>query len=254
MFEKTNGGEWVVVALSFIIAFISTFSKPIYESSYYIAGVFVGSFIFSLIGLYIIYWIINKVYPKSEDWGIVLWILAMIGIPLIIILILAFAVGFIFGLAGSIDNPSSSPIISVIPTIAPIYPRPLTGTLVSGAIPMGGFGEFTIDNTAGGTDAVVVLTYKGIKNPFSGVFIRRGETYTFHGIKDSIYDLYFNLGDNWDPDAKKFTNHPSYQRFTDDFIFSTTYIEYQTYKVTLYPVVDGNAKTDNVGENDFPKL
>ena len=142
---------------------------------------------------------------------------------------------------------------TTVPT-TPVYPKPLTGKLISGMKLSGGYGELTIDNTRGGSDAVAVLTKSGRKEPVSGIFIRNGDTFTFNGVVDGIYDLYFILGDNWNPDTKKFTNHPSYQRFTDSFDFATTNREYTTYRVTLYGVVQGNANTNNVGENGFPPL
>jgi hypothetical protein len=160
-----------------------------------------------------------------------------------------------------IPYPSKTPITTqttavtkTIVTTIPDYPRPSTGKLISGTQLSGGKGQLTIDNVAGGSDAVAVLTNTGMKDPLSGIFIRQGEKYTFNGIWDGVYDLYFILGDNWNPDQKRFMNHPSYQRFTDKFDFTTTSHQYTTYRVTLYGVTHGNANTNNVGEKNFPKL
>ena len=65
MFEKTTAGEWAVLGLSIIF------------------GIMGGSnfgvvFILSLLYLYIIYWVVTKVYPNSEDWGIILWVIVII--------------------------------------------------------------------------------------------------------------------------------------------------------------------------------
>jgi hypothetical protein len=140
-----------------------------------------------------------------------------------------------------------------------IYPDPPTGTLISGSQLSGGYGELTIDNTAGGSNAVAVFTQLGNKEPLSAIFIKKGDTYTFKQVADGTYELYFILGGNWNPELKKFTTRPIYQRFTDKFTFTTTGftttgLQYMTYKVTLYAVREGNANTDNVKENDFPKL
>ena len=145
-------------------------------------------------------------------------------------------------------------VIHTVVTTTTIFPRPLTGKLISGKQLSGGEGALTIDNTAGGSDAVAVLTNSGRKEPLSGIFIQKGEKFTFNGIRDGEYDLYFILGDNWNPEIKKFMNHPSYQRFTDTFSFTTTSRQYTTYRVTLYGVVQGNANTNNVGESNFPEL
>jgi hypothetical protein len=151
-------------------------------------------------------------------------------------------------------NTQTHTIVTTVATSIPVYPRPPTGKLISGTLPSGGDGQLTIDNTAGGSDAVAVLTNSGMKDPLSGIFIQKGEKYTFNGIWDGGYDLYFILGDNWNPDQKKFMNHPSYQRFTEKFDFTTTSGQYTTYRVTLYGVTRGNANTNDVGEKNFPQL
>lgn len=105
MFEKTTIGEWVAIVLSIVWAVIATFSESTNESGSYIAGTFIGSFVISLIILYIIYWIITKIFPNSNDWGIIAWFFAIVGIGIVIIIIITifFAViaAFIFGMAGS---------------------------------------------------------------------------------------------------------------------------------------------------------
>jgi hypothetical protein len=151
------------------------------------------------------------------------------------------------GVPASVSGMTGTPAI-------PVYPRPSTGTLISGSLILGGEGVLTIDNTKGGYDAVAILTYTGRTEPLSGVFIQKGESYTFRGIRDGVYDLYFILGNNWNPGIKKFMNHPMYERFTDNFDFSTTSTQYTIYRVTLYGVVSGNADTRNVEESNFPKL
>jgi len=91
MFEKTTTGEWVVIGLSILFGIIGSSN-------------FVVVFILSLIGLYILYRVITKVYPKSKDWGIILWIFAIGSISIIIIFIAAIGAAFIYGLAGSGSN------------------------------------------------------------------------------------------------------------------------------------------------------
>jgi len=97
MFEKITVGEWVVLGLSVIIALIFSFSRTLDSSSF-------GIFILSLIVLFIIYWVVTKVYPKSQNWGVIIWVFTIMGIPIIIIFVLAVIAGFIFGLAGDDSN------------------------------------------------------------------------------------------------------------------------------------------------------
>ncbi len=113
--NETTIGEWVVLALSLIYAFIATFSGSTNGSIANTLGVFIGSLILSLIVLYIIYWIIGKLSPGSKNWGFIVWILAMIGIPVVLIIVAA----FIFGMAGSISNTPGSFIPTVVSPVAP---------------------------------------------------------------------------------------------------------------------------------------
>jgi len=147
MLGKTTFGELVVLSLSVIIAFIATFSKPVNESGSYIAGMFIGSFIGSIIILYIFYWIITKIYPKSNDWGIIVWIIALIGIPLLILIILAVLAAFVFGMTGASPAPVQSTEISKLP--APVNSIPAATPVVQ-EIPrpsIQGWKQFTIPQT-----------------------------------------------------------------------------------------------------------
>ena len=101
MLKNTSEGEWVVIILSLIAAIFTTFSKPISESGTYIVGSFIGSIIVFLVIFYVVYFIITKLYPKSKDWGIILWFIAIVGISVALIFLLAIIVAFIFGMAGS---------------------------------------------------------------------------------------------------------------------------------------------------------
>jgi hypothetical protein len=90
MFEKTTSGEWAVLGLSVITAIIATLSRPLDS------GAFGITFILSLIILYIIYWVItNVLYPKSQNWGVILWGIAIVGILIILAIIAAFMYGLV---------------------------------------------------------------------------------------------------------------------------------------------------------------
>jgi hypothetical protein len=147
--------------------------------------------------------------------------------------------------------------VSVSPrptTVKIIFPQPLTGTIIKGTQLSGGEGELKIENNNGRADAVGVLTHTGQKNSIIGVYIRKGTSYTISNINDGTYDLYVLSGENWNPNTKKFESYPSYTRFEDTFPYETTSSEYTTWRVTLYEVVGGTAKTDVVSENNFPDL
>jgi MFS family permease len=118
--NETTIGEWLVLTISLIYAFIATFSGSTNGSIANILGVFMGSFILSLIVLFVIYWIITKLYPKSKYWGIISWILAILGITVVLIIVAA----FILGMAGSISN---TPYSSIPTVVSPLAPSVLSG-------------------------------------------------------------------------------------------------------------------------------
>ena len=168
------------------------------------------------------------------------------------------------------------PIITLPPTLKPttlapltlvpspsttlkiLFPKPLTGFLITGSLLTGGEGELTIDNLQGGSDAIAVLTYFGRKDPIISVYIRSGEIYTIKNIADGNYELYILYGENWNASGKKFENNLRYTRFDDAFQYTTTEttteIKYTTWSVTLYGVIDGNANTEVLSEDSFPEL
>ena len=113
MFENTTTGEWVVLGLSLIFGFI-------WSSN------FVIIFILSLIALFVLYWVITKVHPSSNEWGFVPWVVSLLGISFIILLIIGVGMGY---MAGSHDpeyqwvNYSNYGISFNHPSIIPINTR-----------------------------------------------------------------------------------------------------------------------------------
>lgn len=149
-------------------------------------------------------------------------------------------------------TPTRSQTLTATPTAN--VARPATGTLVSGMVPSGGKGQFTIDNRQGSSDAVAVLTRSGSLAPVVAVYIRKGESYQFGTIPDATYLLYFVLGSDWDPAKKVFLTNPRYQKMVDLFPFTSDWDSYVVASVTLYGVEDGNTSPQGVGKEQFPVL
>ena len=126
------------------------------------------------------------------------------------------------------------------------------GKLVS-AGHLSGRGELTIDNGGSG-DAVVTLS-KGRK-PAVSVYIRKDKKYTVKGVPDGSYAVFFTGGADWDGKARAFGRKCAFQRFEDSLKFSTTRVGdqtlYQTWRITLQPVVGGSARTADVDPSEFP--
>jgi hypothetical protein len=117
-----------------------------------------------------------------------------------------------------------------------------------------GKGELEIDNGLD-LDAVGILSsVKEPKVPIIAVYISAGDSFTITGISDNVYILYFSVGESWDLKSNRFLEKSLYQKFNNQFEFTTTLEEYTTWEVTLHPVVGGEAQTFPVSENQFPIL
>ncbi|MBI5358811.1 hypothetical protein HZB69_04270 [Candidatus Amesbacteria bacterium] len=133
------------------------------------------------------------------------------------------------------------------------------GTVIK-TINSNGLGRLRIDN---GTDYHAIAKLKNNQNRQSvfTVYIQRSSSYTLGGISDGTYELFFHLGNDWDDEKSKFLVNPSYAKFRDDFVFSTTVTEnfdsvrtrYSEFQITLNPVVGGTAKTNTVSRQEFEK-
>jgi len=283
-------GFIVVVILSFFGAGLNVIGEIANETFIAVMIGFIFGFIFYFIIFYIIYWVIGKVYPSSCEWGILMWIFGIIGIVIIIAIVAA----FIFGFLGSVSNASTESPESIVlptpltpknyvnevtlyktidpyafPTRSPttistevIIQRPRTGTIISGYDMYGGKGELKIDNLQGESDVVAILTKSGMKDPLSSVYIRSGEIHSYYSIPDGNYDLYILYGENWNINGKKFEDNIRYVKFEDSFPYKTTkttttheiITDYTTWHVTLYNVIAGNANTETLSEENFPKI
>ncbi|MFF7631609.1 hypothetical protein ACFZB9_00455 [Kitasatospora sp. NPDC008050] len=113
-----------------------------------------------------------------------------------------------------------------------------------------GSGELTVDNSGGTVDAVLTLV-KGGQSAYS-FYVVKGQTAKMTGIEDGTYDMYFAGGFDWDDASKKFTENCDYTKFDDSTDFTTTSSTYSTVKITLQPVVGGNASTSTVPPGTYP--
>jgi hypothetical protein len=132
------------------------------------------------------------------------------------------------------------------------YSRPLTGTFIEEGWGNGP-GKLTIKNDGNDLDAVAVLTYPN-KAVFSAVYIRSRDSFAITGIPDGTYDLYFTLGREWNSSSGNFTLDNSFFEFEGTLPFETTvegdYQYIPAYSVTLYTVINGNAGTNVVNEEE----
>ncbi|MFE7592469.1 hypothetical protein ACFU6K_23965 [Kitasatospora sp. NPDC057512] len=112
-----------------------------------------------------------------------------------------------------------------------------------------GEGVFKVEN--GGTaDAVVSLALNG--KTVHSVFVGKGQHASVDGVEDGTYEVYVSGGADWDSDAKGFTQNCRFTKFEDTFPFETGRTA-TSWEITLQPVADGNAKTNDVDQNAFPQ-
>ncbi|WP_147409072.1 hypothetical protein [Kitasatospora xanthocidica] len=112
-----------------------------------------------------------------------------------------------------------------------------------------GEGVFKVEN-GGKVDAVVSLALNG--KAVHSVFVGKGQHASVDGVEDGTYEVYVSGGADWDSDAKGFTQNCQFTKFEDTFPFETGRTA-TSWEITLQPVADGNAKTNDVDPNAFPQ-
>ncbi|CAM5619784.1 hypothetical protein BOQ63_032515 [Streptomyces viridifaciens] len=122
------------------------------------------------------------------------------------------------------------------------------GTMVSKG-KLRGEGVFKVDN-GGKVDAVVSLVLNG--KAVHSVFVAKGQKASVEGVEDGTYDVYVSEGADWDSATKAFTQNCAFTKFEDIFPYETGSTS-TSWEITLQPVADGNAKTNDVDPNSFPQ-
>lgn len=154
--------------------------------------------------------------------------------------------------AGLTDGSADIPALALPADNQKDGTRPSNGKYIKSR-DLDGQGQLTIDNGSS-RDAVVTIT-KGSK-PAVSVYVRKGKEYTVKRVPDGTYQVYFTGGAGWDGKARAFGRDCAFQRFDQTMGFKTTrtssQVLYQTYRITLQPVVGGNARTNQVDPDEFP--
>jgi hypothetical protein len=116
-----------------------------------------------------------------------------------------------------------------------------------------GNGRLTIENGSSGS-AVVTLKRNGARS--FAVYLRKNGKFTVKGVRDGSYTVYFATGSDWDAKHKGFTTDCDYEKFDKALKFTTkyssSYVEYTTYTISLYGVLGGTASTSDVPPDQFP--
>jgi hypothetical protein len=154
---------------------------------------------------------------------------------------------------GTADYLPATPVTQSV-TVAPL--RLDNGRVLVDAGGRDGLGTLTIQNGQD-RDAVAVLTTADNK-PVLSVSIQAQQTYVISGIRDGSYNLFFELGNDWNDQSGSFNLDSERTRFQDPFVFHTVPIagglQYQTFTVTFQPVAGGTAVTVPVPPDQFPPV
>lgn len=139
-------------------------------------------------------------------------------------------------------------------------PRSLANGTLTTELSVVGKGTLKIDN---GTrhDAVIKVVDEDARRTIVGLYVCAGQTASFAYIPDGNFRIIFASGTDWDGVVGNFTRDKSFAKFDEDLDFVTTrrtqgdsvYRQYSVFTLTLHRVVNGNAKTTNVGEDEFLK-
>ena len=132
------------------------------------------------------------------------------------------------------------------------FPPPGTGALLAPRKGGKGLGELTVSNGTA-SDAIVKLSREG--EATAVVFVHAADETTVTGIAPGTYDIQFSLGIGYNPETRRFVRNDGFQEFDEP----TTYAEardargtsYSVLRVTLNPVVGGNARTETIDEGAF---
>ncbi|MDD4289669.1 MAG: hypothetical protein PHH83_00125, partial [Patescibacteria group bacterium] len=124
------------------------------------------------------------------------------------------------------------------------------GTILSqNSYLLNGSGELKIDNGTS-LDAIAKLVNISTNKSILTVYIKANSVYNILNISDGDYKLLFNLGNDWDSRIKAFTVNSSYETFVEPFNFETNDY-YSTFSVTLNPVINGTAHTQDINAQEF---
>jgi hypothetical protein len=117
-----------------------------------------------------------------------------------------------------------------------------------------GRGQLKIDNGAE-HDAVVKLVQGG--RSMVSVYVGKGASTTVGQISDGTYELFYTSGADWDDGLKTFTRSCQFTRFEQTAEFATKSvkggIEYTVQTIGLKPRIGGNARTEPVPVQSFPR-
>jgi len=155
----------------------------------------------------------------------------------------------------SLSPPRIQQVQPVEPVVALSPPRRLNNGQVIKELRIGR-GTLTIDNGTA-RDAVIKIVNEQTGLSMVEFYIWSRQTASVEHIPDGDFCVIFASGWDWNSTVGTFTRDKSFAKFDSPFDFVTTSrpqgYEYSVFTLTLQPVVNGNVKMTDVGEEEFLK-
>lgn len=113
---------------------------------------------------------------------------------------------------------------------------------------------------ANGTSSDAYLKLVGPNSKLVAAFyVKSNSAFTLKHVPDGVYQMLFVSGEDWDAKKRTFTRNASFTQFDRSLNFITTrqikrrgsYTRYTIYKLTLNPVLGGDATTSAINEQEF---
>jgi hypothetical protein len=105
------------------------------------------------------------------------------------------------------------------------------------------------------SDAYIKLVDPLSNESVASFYVKSSSSFTLEGVADGSYQVIFASGEDWDSNTQSFTMNKSFTKFDSTLDFTTRQytdeIRYSTHEITLHQVLDGNATTSEVNEQEF---
>jgi hypothetical protein len=119
-----------------------------------------------------------------------------------------------------------------------------------------GRGSLKVSN---GTDRDAYLKLVASSKLVAAFYVKANSDYTLKRIPDNNYQLLFVSGEDWDGKSRTFTRNATFTKFDEPLNFVTTRetegrtirTRYSVFSVTLHSVINGDAPTSAIDEQEF---
>ena len=149
-------------------------------------------------------------------------------------------------------------VLATVASIASASTPPFAFTVPTFTFPKNNFNnncELIVKNQYT-VDSIVVLADVNTNAVVAAVYVRANDSFSTSGISTGTYYIFYELGQDWDGLAGRFTNYARYSRFKDPNVFDTcsSYLfhGYGSLTVILNFTEGSGLDTINVQPDSFP--